>query len=75
MSNTELLTKIQGKKPELSFDKVFIVADEETRYVAIATYKVNYMFRGHPTSLVYAIYKDDSRIEEIDHAGYGLGIK
>jgi len=43
--------------------------------VSIATYKVDYLYRGHPPSLVFALYKADSRIVEIPHAGYGLGIK
>ena len=75
MSKAELFTKIRETHPERNFNEVFVVADEEARYVAIATCKVDYKYRGHPPSLAYAIYKDDSRIEEIDHVGYGLGIK
>ncbi len=71
----ELLAKICEMHPEKQFNEVIVVADEENRYVAIATYKVEYKYRGHPPSVAYAIYKDDSKIEEIDHVGYGLGIK
>ena len=71
----ELLGKIRELHPEKSFMDVFVVADEEDRYVAIATYEVDYTYRGHPPSLTYAIYKVDSRVEVIDRAGYGLGIK
>jgi hypothetical protein len=75
MSEAELLAKVQEAHPKMKFNEIFVVADEETRYVAIATYKVDYQYRGHPPSLAFAIYKDDSRVEEIPHAGYGLGIK
>ncbi len=75
MSKAELLGTIRGLHPEKSFKDVFVVADEEDRYVSIATYEVDYTYRGHPPSLTYAIYKLDSRVEAIDHAGYGLGIK
>ena len=75
MSRAALLGKILKLDPEKSFKEVFVVADEEDRYVAIATYEVDYNYRGHPPSLAYAIYKVDSRVEEIDHVGYGLGIK
>ncbi len=75
MSKAEMLIKILETHTEKNFKEVFVVADEEIRYVAIATYKVDYKYRGHPPSLAYAIYKDNSRIEEIDHVGYGLGIK
>ena len=75
MSRAELLGKILELHPEKSFKDVFVVADEEDRYVAIVTYEVDYPYRGHPPSLAYAIYKLDSRVEEIDHVGYGLGIK
>ncbi len=75
MSKVELLGTIRELHPEKSFKDVFVVADEEDRYVAIATYEVDYTYRGHPPSLAYAIYKVDSRVEEIDHVGYGLGIK
>ena len=75
MSKAELLRRIRELHPEKSFKDVFVVADEEVRYVAIATYEVDYTYRGHPPSLAYAIYKVDSGVEEIDHVGYGLGIK
>ncbi len=75
MSRAELLGKILELNPEKSFKEVFVVADEEDRYVAIATYEVDYTYRGHPPSLAYAIYKVDSGVEEINHIGYGLGIK
>ncbi len=75
MSKAELLGTIRELHPEKSFKDVFVVADEEDRYVAIATYEVDYTYRGHPPSLVYSICKVDSRVEEIDHVGYGLGIK
>ena len=75
MSKAELLGKIRELHPEKSFKDFFVVADEEDRYVAIATYEVDYTYRGHPPSLAYAIYKVDSRVEEINHVGYGLGIK
>ncbi len=75
LTEDELLAKIQKTHPEIAFNKVYVVADEETRYVSIATYEVDYLYRGHPPSLAFAIYKDDSRIEEVPHAGYGLGIK
>ncbi len=75
MSKAELLGKIRELHPEKSFKDVFVVADEEDRYVAIATYEVDYTYRGHPPSLAYAIFKVDSRVEEINHVGYGLGIK
>ena len=52
-----------------------MVADEEDRYVIIATYEVDYIYRGHPLSLAYRVYKVDPRVEEIDRLGYGLGIK
>ena len=75
MTKDELRAKIQKTHPEIEFNKVYVVADEETRFVSVATYKVDTLYRGHPPSLAFAIYKDDSRIEEIPHAGYGLGIK
>ncbi len=75
VAKDELLAKIQKTHPEIEFNKVYVVADEETRYVSVVTYKIDYPYRGHPPSLAFAIYKDDSRIEEIPHAGYGLGIK
>jgi hypothetical protein len=75
MTKAELLGRIGESHPEKRFKDLFVVADEEDRYVAIATYEVEYMYRGHPPSLAYAIYKADSRVVEIDHTGYGLGIK
>lgn len=75
MTEAKLLAQIQGAHPQKRFSSVFVVADEESRYVAIATYEVNYKYRGSPPSLVFAIHKDDLRVEEIDNAGYGLGIK
>ncbi len=75
MSKAELFAKVQETHPEKEFNEVHVVADEETRYVAIATYKVDYFYRGHPPCLVFAVYKDDSRVEEIASRGYGLGIK
>ena len=41
MSKAELLRKIRELHPEKSFKDVFVVADEEVRYVAIATYEVD----------------------------------
>ena len=75
MTRDELLAKVQKTRPEIEFSKVYVVADEETRYVSIATYKVDYQYRGHPPFFAFAIYKDDSRVKEIPRAGYGLGIK
>ncbi len=67
MSSSDLLVGIQQAHPEKEIMKVVVVAEEETRFVAIATHKAATRYRGHPPSLAFAISKDDARIEEIDH--------
>ena len=75
MSKGQLLARVRAMHPDKRFSRVVVVADEESRYVAIAAYSPEATYRGHPPSLAFAIYKSDARVEEIDRAGYGLGIK
>ncbi|MBT3199494.1 MAG: hypothetical protein HN350_06215 [Phycisphaerales bacterium] len=75
LGKSELLARIREMHPEREFKAVFVVADEEGRYVVVATYEIEHIYRGHPPSLAFAVHKKDSTVEEIDHAGYGLGIK